>query len=82
MSSFVNWVTSGVNCAMVPSLTEVMCTPDLFGWLSLVLLDIEFMFEKETNLWNGFREEIYNDPKISPSQALKVCHCHGNHNIC
>jgi hypothetical protein len=47
-----------------------------------VLLDIEFMFEKETNLWNGFREEIYNDPKISPSQALKVCHCHGNHNIC
>lgn len=73
MSTFVNWVTTGVTSIVVPSLTEVMCNPELFVWLSFVLLDLEYMFEKETQLWKGLREEIYCDPKISPSQALKKC---------
>ncbi|XP_063408193.1 ectopic P granules protein 5 homolog isoform X1 [Mytilus trossulus] len=73
VSQFVNWVSSGANFSQIPSLTEVMCNPELFGWLSLVLLDMEFTYEKDTQLWHTFREEIYTDSKASPSHALKKC---------
>ena len=53
-------------------MTEVMCNPELFGWLSFVLLDKEFMQEKDCQLWNTFRDEMFSDPKVSPSHALKV----------
>ena len=72
VSQFVNWVSSGANFSQIPSLTEVMCNPEVFGWLSLVLLDMEFTYEKDTQLWHTFREEIYTDSKASPSHALKV----------
>ncbi|XP_021339589.1 ectopic P granules protein 5 homolog, partial [Mizuhopecten yessoensis] len=71
MSTLVNWMSSGSNCTMIPSLIERMATPEAFGWLAFLILDIEHRAEAETKMWTTLKEEIHIDPKLTPEQALK-----------
>ena len=57
---------------MVTSLTEKLSSPDAYVWLVYLLLDIEHKTEKETKIWDAFKDEIYNDHKLTPELAIKV----------
>ncbi|XP_060080983.1 ectopic P granules protein 5 homolog [Ylistrum balloti] len=71
MSTLVSWMSSGSNCAMIPSLIERLATPETFGWLTFLILDIEYHAEAESKVWYTLKEEIHIEPKLSPEQALK-----------
>lgn len=72
VASFVSWVSSGVTSIPVLSLTEKLSSPQQFGWLSYLILDIETKTEENTQLWPCLRTEMANDQKQNLDQALKV----------
>ncbi|XP_052780180.1 ectopic P granules protein 5 homolog isoform X2 [Mya arenaria] len=67
VTSFVNWVTSGVT---LPTYLDKSSCGE-FSWLTYMILWVEGSFELETKLWPTIQEELLANPKAGTEQCLK-----------
>nr|XP_033791091.1 ectopic P granules protein 5 homolog isoform X2 [Geotrypetes seraphini] len=72
LSSLMNWIVAG---NMTPSFIEGCSNPSQV-WFSWTVLNMESIFEEDSQLRRVVERELVSNPSFSPDQALKKAQTH------